>query len=84
MDDFSIKPGYPNLYGLIGGEANAIAPEKRMLSSMTPSIVEKNDNLFLVVGSPGGSAIITAVYQTLLNVIAVSYTHLTLPTTPYV
>ena len=69
MDDFSIKPGYPNLYGLIGGEANAIAPEKRMLSSMTPSIVEKNDNLFLVVGSPGGSAIITAVYQTLLNVI---------------
>ena len=69
MDDFSIKPGYPNLYGLIGGEANAIAPEKRMLSSMTPSIVEKNDSLYLVVGSPGGSAIITAVYQTLLNVI---------------
>ena len=69
MDDFSIKPGYPNLYGLIGGEANAIAPEKRMLSSMTPSIVEKNDSLYIVVGSPGGSAIITAVYQTLLNVI---------------
>ena len=69
MDDFSIKPGYPNLYGLIGGEANAIAPEKRMLSSMTPSILEKNDSLYLVVGSPGGSAIITAVYQTLLNVI---------------
>ena len=69
MDDFSIKPGYPNLYGLIGGEANAIYPNKRMLSSMTPTIVEKNDSLHMVLGSPGGSSIITAVFQTILNVI---------------
>ncbi len=69
MDDFSVKPGHPNLYGLIGGEANAIYPNKRMLSSMTPTIIEKNDSLYLVVGSPGGSSIITAVYQTILNVI---------------
>ena len=69
MDDFSIKPGFPNMFGLIGGEANAIAPQKRMLSSMTPTIVEKNDALFMVVGSPGGSTIITSVYQTFLNVV---------------
>ena len=69
MDDFSIQPGYPNLYGLIGGQANAIQPEKRMLSSMTPTILEKNGGLFMVLGSPGGSTIITAVFQTILNVI---------------
>lgn len=69
MDDFSIKPGTPNSYGLIGGEANAIEPEKRMLSSMTPTIVEKHGKLFMVVGTPGGSTIITSVFQTILNVI---------------
>ena len=69
MDDFSIKPGVPNMYGLIGGEANAIQPEKRMLSSMTPTIVEKAGKLFMVVGTPGGSTIITSVYQTILNVV---------------
>ena len=69
MDDFSIKPGIPNNYGLIGGEANSIKPQKRMLSSMTPTIVEKNNELFLVVGSPGGSTIITSVLQTILNVV---------------
>lgn len=68
MDDFSAKPGTPNVYGLVGGEANAIAPQKRMLSSMTPTIVEKNDELFMVVGTPGGSTIITSVAQTILNV----------------
>ena len=69
MDDFSIKPGEPNMYGLIGGEANAIAPQKRMLSSMTPTIVTKGDDLFMVVGTPGGSTIITSVFQTILNVV---------------
>ncbi|MFP4089595.1 MAG: gamma-glutamyltransferase [Cyclobacteriaceae bacterium] len=69
MDDFSIKPGYPNMFGLVGGEANAIEPEKRMLSSMTPTIVEKDGKLYMVVGTPGGSTIITSVYQTILNVI---------------
>jgi gamma-glutamyltranspeptidase / glutathione hydrolase len=69
MDDFSIKPGVPNLYGLIGGEANSIAPGKRMLSSMTPTILEKDDQLFMVLGSPGGSTIITSVFQTILNVV---------------
>ena len=69
MDDFSIQPGYPNMYGLIGGEANAIMPEKRMLSSMTPTILEKNGKLFMVVGTPGGSTIISAVFQTIINVI---------------
>lgn len=67
MDDFSAKPGVPNYFGLIGAEANAIAPKKRMLSSMTPTIVEKNNELFLVVGSPGGSTIITTVFQVFLN-----------------
>jgi len=69
MDDFSVKPGSPNMYGLIGGEANAIAPNKRMLSSMTPTIVEKEDELYMVLGTPGGSTIITSVFQTVLNVI---------------
>lgn len=68
MDDFSAKPGVPNMFGLIGAEANSIAAEKRMLSSMTPTIVEKNGRLYMVVGSPGGSTIITAVAQTILNV----------------
>lgn len=68
MDDFSAKPGVPNAYGLVGAEANAIAPEKRMLSSMTPTIVEKDGNLYMVVGTPGGSTIITSVLQTILNV----------------
>lgn len=70
MDDFSAKPGYPNTYGLIGGEANAIAPGKRMLSSMTPTILEKEGELYMVVGSMGGSTIITTVYQIIMNVIA--------------
>lgn len=69
MDDFSAKPGVPNQFGLIGNAANAIHPEKRMLSSMTPTIVEKDGALFMVVGTPGGSTIITAVYQTIVNVI---------------
>lgn len=69
MDDFSIKPGEANLYGLIGGEANAVGPRKRMLSSMTPTIVEVNGALFLVAGSPGGSTIITSVFQTVLNAV---------------
>ncbi|MDN3549725.1 gamma-glutamyltransferase [Mucilaginibacter aquaedulcis] len=70
MDDFSSKPGVPNMYGLIGGKANSIQPGKRMLSSMTPTIVEKDGKLFMVVGTPGGSTIITSVFQTILNVIA--------------
>jgi gamma-glutamyltranspeptidase/glutathione hydrolase len=69
MDDFSAKPGVANLYGLVGNEANSIAPGKRMLSSMTPSLVSKDGKLFMVVGTPGGSTIITSVYQTLLDVI---------------
>jgi gamma-glutamyltranspeptidase/glutathione hydrolase len=68
MDDFSSKPGEPNYYGLIGAEANKIAPEKRMLSSMTPTIIEKNDELLMTLGTPGGSTIITSVLQTILNV----------------
>ncbi len=68
MDDFSSKPGVPNMFGLIGAEANSIAPEKRMLSSMTPTIIEKDDQLYMVVGTPGGSTIITSVLQTILNV----------------
>ena len=69
MDDFSVKPGVPNMFGLIGNAANAIAPGKRMLSSMTPTIIEKDGKLFLVVGTPGGSTIITSVFQTILNVL---------------
>ena len=68
MDDFSVKPGEPNMYGLIGAEANSIEPEKRMLSSMSPTIVAKNGKLSMVVGTPGGSTIITSVTQTILNV----------------
>ncbi len=69
MDDFSAKPGTPNMFGLIGAEANKIEPGKRMLSSMTPTIVEKDGKLLLVCGTPGGSTIITSVYQTISNVI---------------
>jgi len=69
MDDFSAKPGTPNMYGVIGGEANKIVPQKRMLSSMTPTIVEKDGKLLMVVGTPGGSTIITSVFQIILNVI---------------
>ena len=68
MDDFSSKPGHPNFYGLIGSEANSIQPGKRMLSSMTPSIILKNNKPSLIVGTPGGSTIITSVLQTILNV----------------
>jgi len=67
MDDFSAKPGTPNQFGLIGGEANSIAPGKRMLSSMTPTIVQRNGKTELVLGSPGGSTIVTAVLQVMLN-----------------
>lgn len=69
MDDFSVKPGAPNMFGLIGGKANSIEPGKRMLSSMTPTILEKDGKLFMVVGTPGGSTIMTSVFQTILNVI---------------
>ena len=69
MDDFSSKPGVPNVYGLVGSKANAIAPEKRMLSSMTPTIVEYNGKLKMVIGTPGGSTIITSVLQNILNVV---------------
>jgi len=69
MDDFSVKPGVPNMYGAIGGEANKILPNKRMLSSMTPTIVESDGKLFMVVGTPGGTTIITSVFQTILNVV---------------
>ena len=68
MDDFSSKPGVPNQFGLVGAEANAIAPGKRMLSSMTPTIVEKDGEVFMVLGAPGGSTIITAVFQVMINV----------------
>ena len=69
MDDFSIKPGAPNMYGVIGGAANKIEAGKRMLSSMTPTIVERNGELYMVVGTPGGSTIITSVFQTIINVV---------------
>jgi gamma-glutamyltranspeptidase/glutathione hydrolase len=69
MDDFTVKVGVPNLYGLVQGEANVIAPEKRPLSSMSPTIISKNGQPVLVVGTPGGSRIITAVLHTILNVI---------------
>lgn len=95
MDDFSVKPGSPNMYGLVGGEANAIAPAKRMLSSMTPTIIEKEGQLFMIVGTPGGSTIITSVFQTILNVVefnksmqaavdAKKFHHQWLPDTVYV
>ena len=69
MDDFSVKPGVPNMYGALGNENNAIAPGKRMLSSMTPTIVLKNGSPYLVVGTPGGTTIPTSVFQTLVNVL---------------
>ena len=69
MDDFSVKPGVPNLYGAVGGEANAIQPMKHPLSSMTPTIVAKDGKLFMVVGTPGGTTIITSVFQVITNVI---------------
>lgn len=69
MDDFSSKPGTPNVFGLLGSKANEIAPEKRMLSSMTPTIIEENGKLKMVVGTPGGSTIITSVLQNILNVV---------------
>ncbi|HWI92628.1 MAG TPA: gamma-glutamyltransferase [Flavisolibacter sp.] len=69
MDDFSAKPGTPNIYGALGGDANAIAPGKRMLSSMTPTIVLQNDKPFLVVGTPGGTTIPTSVFQTIIDII---------------
>jgi gamma-glutamyltranspeptidase / glutathione hydrolase len=69
MDDFSIKPGQPNLYGVIGGEANAIQAHKRMLSSMTPTIIEEKGRLRMLVGTPGGSTIPTSVLQVILNVL---------------
>ncbi|MCY3998341.1 MAG: gamma-glutamyltransferase [Flavobacteriaceae bacterium] len=68
MDDFVSNPGEPNMFGMLGGQANAIEPQKRMLSSMTPTIVEKNGQLALIVGTPGGPTIITSVVQTILNV----------------
>lgn len=68
MDDFSSKPGSSNMFGLVGAKANEIAPEKRMLSSMTPTIIEKNGQLYMILGTPGGSTIITSVLQTILNV----------------
>ncbi len=69
MDDFAAKPNSPNVFGLLGGDANAIAPNKRMLSSMTPTIVEKNGKLFMLVGTPGGATIPTIVFQVLANVL---------------
>jgi gamma-glutamyltranspeptidase/glutathione hydrolase len=69
MDDFSIKPGVPNMYGAIGGDANAIAPGKRMLSSMTPTLVLKDNKPFIVVGTPGGTTIPTSVFQSIVNVV---------------
>ncbi|HET9823680.1 MAG TPA: gamma-glutamyltransferase, partial [Chitinophagaceae bacterium] len=69
MDDFSAKPGVPNLYGAVGGEANAIAPGKRMLSSMAPTIVLKNGKPYVVVGTPGGTTIPTSVFQTLVDIL---------------
>ncbi|QCU91167.1 gamma-glutamyltransferase [Thiomicrorhabdus sediminis] len=68
MDDFSTKPGVANVFGVVGGKANAIAPQKRMLSSMSPTIVLKDNRVDMVVGTPGGSTIITSVFQTIMNV----------------
>jgi gamma-glutamyltranspeptidase/glutathione hydrolase len=69
MDDFSVKPGVPNMYGAVGGDANAIAPGKRMLSSMTPSIVLKNNKPYIIVGTPGGTTITTSVFQTIIDIL---------------
>lgn len=76
MDDFSVKPGVANMYGAVGKEANAIQPGKRMLSSMTPTLVLKNKKPFLVVGTPGGTTIPTSVFQTLVNIIEFGQTPL--------
>src|SRR5690606_31561422 len=70
MDDFSSKPGVPNVYGLMGAEANSIAPEKRMLSAMTPTIVEKNGKLLMTVGTPGGATSINSVLEVVMNVVS--------------
>lgn len=69
MDDFSIKPGVPNMFGAVGGEANAIQPDKRMLSSMTPTIMMKEGRPYMVVGTPGGTTIPTSVYQSIVDVV---------------
>lgn len=69
MDDFSVKPGVPNMYGAVGNEANAIAPGKRMLSSMTPSLVLEKGKVYLVVGTPGGTTITTSVFQTIVDIL---------------
>jgi gamma-glutamyltranspeptidase/glutathione hydrolase len=69
MDDFSVKPGVPNMYGAVGGEANAIAPGKRMLSSMTPTLILKNKKPYVVIGTPGGTTIPTSVFQGIVNII---------------
>ena len=72
MDDFSAKPGVANVFGAVGGQANEIQPKKRMLSSMTPSIVLKDGNVSVVTGSPGGTTIISSVYQSILNALEFS------------
>ena len=69
MDDFSMKPGVPNMYGAVGAAANKIEPGKRMLSAMSPTIIEKDGKVFMVVGSPGGTKIITGVFQAIINVV---------------
>jgi len=69
MDDFSVKPGVPNMYGAIGGDANAIEPGKRMLSSMTPTLVLKDNKPFIIVGTPGGTTITTSVFQSIVNIV---------------
>lgn len=74
MDDFSIKPGVPNMYGAVGAEANAIAPGKRMLSSMTPTLVLDKGKVFLIAGTPGGTTITTSVFQTLINILEFNMT----------
>src|SRR5262249_19399254 len=74
MDDFSSRPGVPNAYGLVHGEANSIAPRKRPLSAMTPTIVVSDGKPFLILGSPGGPTIINTVLQTLINVIDFQFT----------
>lgn len=74
MDDFSVKPGVPNMYGAVGADANAIAPGKRMLSSMTPTIVLQNNKPYIVVGTPGGTTIPTSVFQTLVNILEFNMT----------
>jgi gamma-glutamyltranspeptidase/glutathione hydrolase len=69
MDDFVVKPGSPNMFGLVGGDANAIVPGKRPLSSMTPTIITRDNKLMMVVGAPGGSRITTGVLQVILDVL---------------